>query len=344
MLPIKSPHEKRVSKMNQFSKQAGPFVIFFTVLMPTNCVILEQYYFELKLDSVSQNIQNFMIYFIYIMAMWSYYQAITIKNITAQRAPLAPDHRRIDPIYKNNAACATCNKWKPIRAHHCSMCNQCILKMDHHCPWIDNCVGLRNHRAFYLFTMYMTIGAIQYSWASYVYFKDLYRNDQGFFSQQSTFFYLFWTFSSLVMYPTCAMLFFLFCYHSILVITNQTTLEQMKSGQNGLFCCSTSIKKNSNLYDRGWIANVAWFFNYSYFWFLPLQNIYETDGTSYPIAPLCTFADIEVYDPSIGNGLPPNTQIDLEQIDSKFLDYIQIAKEKYKGKKVQLNGKEIILA
>lgn len=30
-------------------------------------------------------------------------------------------------------------------------------------------------------------------------------------------------------------------------------------------------------------------------------------GTSYPIAPLCTFADLEVYDPSIGNGLPPNT-------------------------------------
>ncbi|CAD8104550.1 unnamed protein product [Paramecium sonneborni] len=347
MLHIKQPQtqkSKRVSKMNQFSKQAGPFIIFFTILMPTNCVILEQYYFDLKLDNVSQNIQNFMIYFVYMMAMWSYYQAITIKNTTPQRAPLPPDNRRIDPIYKNNAACASCNKWKPIRAHHCSMCNQCTLKMDHHCPWIHNCVGLRNHRAFYLFTLYMTIGAIQYSWASYVYFKDLYRNDKGFFQQQSSFFYFYWFFTSLVLYPTCAMLFFLFLYHTLLVLTNLTTLEQMKNGSNIICCCQNPTSKSINLFNRGWIANVAWFFNYSYLWFLPFQNIYETDGTSYPIAPLCTFADIETFDLSMGDGISPNTQIDLEQFDPKFLDYIATAKEKYKGKKVILNGKEIVLA
>lgn len=30
-------------------------------------------------------------------------------------------------------------------------------------------------------------------------------------------------------------------------------------------------------------------------------------GTSYPIAPLCTFADIETFDLSMGDGIPPNT-------------------------------------
>lgn len=67
------------------------------------------------------------------------------------------DNRNIDMLYKNCASCEICNRWKPIRAHHCSMCGKCNLKMDHHCPWINNCVGLRNHRAFYLFTLYMTV-------------------------------------------------------------------------------------------------------------------------------------------------------------------------------------------
>lgn len=53
----------------------------------------------------------------------------------------------------------------------------------------------------------------------------------------------------------------------------------MKSGNSGC-CCFTMGNNNKivNVFDRGWIANVAWFFNYSYFWFLPLENIYDTDG------------------------------------------------------------------
>lgn len=53
----------------------------------------------------------------------------------------------------------------------------------------------------------------------------------------------------------------------------------MKSRSNSC-CCFTpgGANKNINVFDRGWIANVAWFFNYSYFWFLPFANIYDTDG------------------------------------------------------------------
>ena len=63
-----------------------------------------------------------------------------------------------DPVFFNGTRCNMCNsKWKPNRTSHCSGCGSCILKMDHHCPWIINCVGVRNHRAFMLFTVYMSV-------------------------------------------------------------------------------------------------------------------------------------------------------------------------------------------
>ena len=58
--------------------------------------------------------------------------------------------------------CSRCAKLKPDRSHHCRLCDTCVLKMDHHCPWILNCVGLRNHRSFLLFSLYMSLGSLQY--------------------------------------------------------------------------------------------------------------------------------------------------------------------------------------
>ena len=67
------------------------------------------------------------------------------------------------PVDTHTPICAKCKLSKPPRAHHCSICNKCILKMDHHCPWINNCLGLKNHRYFLLFLLYLTIGCIYYA-------------------------------------------------------------------------------------------------------------------------------------------------------------------------------------
>ncbi|EDW80961.2 uncharacterized protein Dwil_GK11281, partial [Drosophila willistoni] len=56
--------------------------------------------------------------------------------------------------------CAKCISPKPPRTHHCSVCNRCILKMDHHCPWLNNCVGYGNHRYFFLYMLYTTVGCL----------------------------------------------------------------------------------------------------------------------------------------------------------------------------------------
>ncbi|CAF1000362.1 unnamed protein product [Adineta ricciae] len=55
--------------------------------------------------------------------------------------------------------CRKCIFPKPTRAHHCSICARCILNQDHHCPWINNCVGHLNHRYFFQFCFFLTLGS-----------------------------------------------------------------------------------------------------------------------------------------------------------------------------------------
>lgn len=64
---------------------------------------------------------------------------------------------------KKNKLCDACNAWRPPRAFHCVSCNACTLKYDHHCPWILNCVGARNHKAFYLFSVYLMVDILMKS-------------------------------------------------------------------------------------------------------------------------------------------------------------------------------------
>jgi hypothetical protein len=50
---------------------------------------------------------------------------------------------------------------------------------------------------------------------------------------------------------------------------------------------------NINVFNRGVFANIAWFFDYSlYTWWMPLENIYENDGTFYAINPPPTTLEI----------------------------------------------------
>ncbi|XP_015722487.1 palmitoyltransferase ZDHHC16 isoform X7 [Coturnix japonica] len=70
--------------------------------------------------------------------------------------------------------CRKCIAPKPARTHHCSICNRCVLKMDHHCPWLNNCVGHYNHRYFFSFCLFMTMGCIYCSISGWDMFRDAY--------------------------------------------------------------------------------------------------------------------------------------------------------------------------
>ncbi|KAE8284509.1 Palmitoyltransferase ZDHHC16B [Larimichthys crocea] len=100
-----------------------------------------------------------------VMVVFHYYKATTTS----------PGHPPKDKIHIPSVSiCKKCITPKPPRTHHCSICNTCVLKMDHHCPWLNNCVGHFNHRYFFSFCAYMTLGCIYCSISSRDLFLDAY--------------------------------------------------------------------------------------------------------------------------------------------------------------------------
>ena len=89
--------------------------------------------------------------------------AVTIVNVNSNENQLplttASDTSISIPIARPTNVCRKCIFPKPARAHHCSICAKCILNQDHHCPWINNCVGHLNHRYFFQFCFFLTLGA-----------------------------------------------------------------------------------------------------------------------------------------------------------------------------------------
>ncbi|XP_035981907.1 palmitoyltransferase ZDHHC16A isoform X2 [Fundulus heteroclitus] len=101
-----------------------------------------------------------------VMIAFHYYKA----------AKTSPGHL---PTEKNDrpfvSVCKKCIMPKPARTHHCGICNRCILKMDHHCPWLNNCVGHFNHRYFFSFCLFMTLGCVYCSISGRNLFLDAYN-------------------------------------------------------------------------------------------------------------------------------------------------------------------------
>ncbi|XP_074964392.1 palmitoyltransferase ZDHHC16 isoform X2 [Phalacrocorax aristotelis] len=100
-----------------------------------------------------------------IMIVFHYYMAITTS-------PGHPPQAKED--LTGVSICRKCIAPKPARTHHCSICNRCVLKMDHHCPWLNNCVGHYNHRYFFSFCLFMTMGCIYCTISSWEMFRDAY--------------------------------------------------------------------------------------------------------------------------------------------------------------------------
>jgi len=112
------------------------------------------FYNEQALQSIPilKNIFSLIFYFCSLMTLICHTMSMYVD-------PGLIDNSIVSKLNKNQKEfCKKCNKYRPLRAHHCSTCKKCIMKMDHHCPWIFNCVGYGNQKIFFLFLAYSTTG------------------------------------------------------------------------------------------------------------------------------------------------------------------------------------------
>lgn len=141
-----------------FSLTTYTILVFYAQIAPT--VLEHRAYGKFLFHFLFGNWLVMNIYFNYIMA-W-----LTSPG-------LAKDYQH---LARHCPTCKKCSLYKPPRTHHCSWCNLCVLRFDHHCPcrksirserndwnWflgLNNCVGFYNHRYFYQFCCFMTIGCL----------------------------------------------------------------------------------------------------------------------------------------------------------------------------------------
>ncbi|XP_077351767.1 palmitoyltransferase ZDHHC16A isoform X2 [Festucalex cinctus] len=102
-----------------------------------------------------------------VMIVFHYYKAVK----TAPGYPPSSGENDVPFV----SVCKKCVIPKPARTHHCGICNRCILKMDHHCPWLNNCVGHLNHRYFFSFCVFMTLGCVYCSLNGRIRFLAAYK-------------------------------------------------------------------------------------------------------------------------------------------------------------------------
>lgn len=180
-------------------------------------------------DTGKRRILTFISWLVVVMALWSYYQTITTSNFLP-KVKGTPKLLDIRPYLENNylsRTCEPCKYIKPPRVSHCSTCGGCIMKLDHHCMWTQNCIGYRNQRPFFLFTVYMTIGVLQFWFATYAAYHQMY-GDCKFFSYFEPGVYILWFITCISAFFVGLMILALTVAHTMYILTNHTTLMSMK--------------------------------------------------------------------------------------------------------------------
>ncbi|KAF0971699.1 hypothetical protein FDP41_009922 [Naegleria fowleri] len=174
--------------------------------------------------------------------------------------------------------CERCWIRKPDRAHHCRQLNCCVLRMDHFCPWFNNCIGFYNHKYFFLFLVWISIGGI---FAVLTMSKTLFNalKLQG-TSKYAVISILQLNQIWIYIISFCfgfAMLFFA-GYHLKLILFNTTTIESMDK-ERRLY-----DQHKCHPYDIGVLNNVKSILgNNPLLWLSPFHVEYSGDGCHFPI-------------------------------------------------------------
>ncbi|XP_058124268.1 palmitoyltransferase ZDHHC16 [Anopheles ziemanni] len=140
--------------VDNFTHLLGPFFVFAVICLTTAVVVI-CYWIGLP---YWWNRNRYMTVFLMTVGHWLLLNVAYNFYMAASTSPGYPPEKEL--IAEAVSICKKCISPKPPRTHHCSVCNRCVLKMDHHCPWLNNCVGYNNHRYFFLYMLYTSIGTL----------------------------------------------------------------------------------------------------------------------------------------------------------------------------------------
>jgi hypothetical protein len=173
-------------------------------------------------DSKAQ-IMSYICIFDVFMCLWSYIQTILIGS-SVQKMSLKSHYPYSHLTIKQ---CEKCSHIKVPRVSHCSTCGKCIYKLDHHCIWTQTCIGYTNQRPFYLFTLYMTIGVLQF-WYSTARVASKLSETCNFFGAFEPGVYILWVVTCISAGIVGIMIVTLWLGHTLMIATNFTTLDSLK--------------------------------------------------------------------------------------------------------------------
>ncbi|XP_052860119.1 palmitoyltransferase ZDHHC16 [Anopheles cruzii] len=140
--------------VDNFTHLLGPFFVFAVVCLTTAVVVICYWIGLPYWWSRNRHVTGLLLivgHWLLLNVTYNFYKAASVS-------PGYPPEKEL--IAEAVSICKKCIAPKPPRTHHCSVCNRCVLKMDHHCPWLNNCVGYQNHRYFFLYMLYTTIGTL----------------------------------------------------------------------------------------------------------------------------------------------------------------------------------------
>lgn len=283
------------NSFNSFAFGLGPFLIMAVFGLVTMislcyfCIVLDYWFplgvYEGKEPAMTSLLRSLhAIFAVYLILNIMFHYSLAVITDPGRTHELLVSEALLG---SNQPICTKCKLQKPHRTHHCSVCGRCIMRFDHHCVWIHNCVGFFNHRYFYLFLVFLTIGATYFLLMAAMPFYHLFINFTD--KDQRSLLQACFAFAVILVATLLPLVGGLMVWHSWLIASGQTSLEHL---------INQDLKRHSmltgtpfiNEFDLGTLRNIQTFFDIphgsasSHGWLavlLPTIHASQGDGMHY---------------------------------------------------------------
>ncbi|KNC53463.1 zinc finger protein [Thecamonas trahens ATCC 50062] len=159
--------------------------------------------------------------------------------------------------------CEQCQTEQKMRVKHCYKCQRCVYRFDHHCFWVGACVGEKNHVWFYWF---LATQSIMCMWTAVV-FAEAFVDVSPWLNANWIQLLVVIDAGGVGLLPLG-----LWGYHTYLVLTGQTTWEDLRTRKIEYLRGFELVAP----FSKGVLGNVVTFCSSWRWWaYTPVEHQYE---------------------------------------------------------------------